>query len=191
MVDFVGYLDHITIDYSTGCPVISFRTEDKAVPEHMEQYKEQKLVVSTQKWRRRRSLDANAYFHTLCRKLAQKLKISEPECKNLMLRRYGQLVVTEENKLVDFIAKDSMSDDIDRWEKLHLMPTPDTQVMANGEIYRKFYLLKGSHELDSKEMSVLIDGLVEECKLQGIKTETPDVIEKMKQLWKYKEENDE
>lgn len=42
----------------------------------------------------------------------------------------------------------------------------------------------GSSTYDSKEMSRLIDSIVEDCKLQGIPTDTPEQIEKYKEMWK-------
>lgn len=42
---------------------------------------------------------------------------------------------------------------------------------------------KGSSLYNTKEMSLLIDGVVRECKELGIETETPDEIERMKQEW--------
>lgn len=42
----------------------------------------------------------------------------------------------------------------------------------------------GSSVYDTKEMSHLIDMIVEDCKALGIPTETPEEIERIKQLWK-------
>ena len=46
------------------------------------------LDIRIKKYRQRRSLDANAYFHVLVDKLADKLGISKPRCKNLMIGRW-------------------------------------------------------------------------------------------------------
>lgn len=46
-------------------------------------------------------------------------------------------------------------------------------------MYRTYLMLRGSHTYDTKEMSVLINGLVEECKEQGIETLTPDELRRM------------
>ena len=50
--------------------------------------------------------------------------------------------------------------------------------------------LKGSSEMDSKEMSTLINGIVSECKELGIETITPNDIERMVQQWGVKRKND-
>ena len=40
-------------------------------------------------------------------------------------------------------------------------------------------MLRGSSDYDTKEMSVLINGLVEECKEQGIETIPPDELRRI------------
>ena len=54
---------------------------------------------------------------------------------------------------------------------------------------RAYIAVKCSHLYDSKEMSDLIDGTVEEAKSLGIETATPEEIERMKLLWKNVKEN--
>ena len=42
----------------------------------------------------------------------------------------------------------------------------------------------GSSVYDSKEMSKLVDNIVEECKTQNIETMTPAELEILKEAWK-------
>ena len=77
-------------------------------------------------------------------------------------------------------------DDNIPWQKLdniHLRPTAFTKVLDNGRLYRVYYVMRGSHTYDTKEMSRLIDGTVSEAKELGIETMTPNEIERMKQQW--------
>ena len=46
-------------------------------------------------------------------------------------------------------------------------------------MYRTYTVLAGSSTYDTKEMSELINGLVSECKEQGIETLTPDELARM------------
>jgi hypothetical protein len=50
-------------------------------------------------------------------------------------------------------------------------------------MYRTYLLLKGSHELNSKEFSILLDGIIADCKEQNIEVLPPAEIEKMKKMW--------
>ena len=44
-------------------------------------------------------------------------------------------------------------------------------------------LYYGSSVYDSKQMSLLLENLIQDCKALGIQTESPDAIAKMKSLW--------
>jgi hypothetical protein len=54
----------------------------------------------------------------------------------------------------------------------------------NGKEFTHYKVYKGSSEFDTREMSIFIDGIVQECKNVGIETMTPDEILKMESLWK-------
>ena len=62
----------------------------------------------------------------------------------------------------------------------HLKPTSQVRVGAKGVKYRTYVFLKGSHSLSTEEMSVLLDGAVQEAKEQGIETLRPSELEAMK-----------
>ena len=51
-------------------------------------------------------------------------------------------------------------------------------------MYRSYIMLKGSSVYDVKEMSVLIDGIVNECKGVGIETIPPDELQRMMAAYK-------
>ena len=140
--------------------------------------------VSIKKARKKRSLDANGYYWQLSGKLAEVLKVSKPRLHNTLLRRYGQLEIVE-GRAVYIILPDTeeVEKKVDEDEVLHLRPTAQVKEGKGGLMYRTYMLLKGTHDYNTKEMSVLIDGLVSECKEAGIETATPEEIERMKQLY--------
>jgi hypothetical protein len=48
-----------------------------------------------------------------------------------------------------------------------------------------FYkIFRGSSTYDTKEMSILIDGIVTECKELGIETLPPEEVKRMLEMWK-------
>ena len=55
--------------------------------------------------------------------------------------------------------------------------------MDNGKLYRVYVVMRGSHTYDTKEMSRLIDGTVQEAKEHGIETLPPDELERMMSTW--------
>ena len=144
----------------------------------------EKVDVSIKKARKKRSLDANGYYWRLSGKLAEALKISKPMMHNHLLRRYGQLEILE-GQAVYIVLPDTeeVEKRVDEDEALHLRPTSQIKEGKGGVMYRTYMLLRGSHEYNTKEMSILIDGLVSECKEAGIETATPEQIEQMKRLY--------
>ena len=61
-----------------------------------------------------------------------------------------------------------------------MKPTSEVKVGSDGSPYRTYILMRGSHQYNSKEMSVLIDGLVSECKEHNIETLTPEELARLR-----------
>jgi hypothetical protein len=141
---------------------------------------ERDKVFTISEFRRKRSLNANAYFHVLVDKLAEKMRLSHTEVHNMMIADYGRV----DEELSNIIMDDEIP-----WEKvqaMHLRPTKHTQVLDNGKLYRVYLVMRGSHTYNSLEMAHLIDGTVQEAKQHGIETMTPAEIERMTSLWRAK-----
>ena len=156
--------------------------------EHLENgYEELKdvelLDIRIKKYRRRRSLDANAYFHVLVDKLADRLGISKPRCKNLMIGRYGQPFYIDESETVEAVIKTNIPvSQMMEGESSHCMPCGSKTEDGKELVFYKIF--RGSSTYDTKEMSLLIDGTVSECKEQGIETLPPEELERMLAKWK-------
>lgn len=50
---------------------------------------------------------------------------------------------------------------------------------VEGREFTHYKVYKGSSEFDSREMSILLDGIIQEAKAQGIETITPAEKERM------------
>lgn len=140
------------------------------------------LRLELTQWRERRSLNANAYFHVLCGKIAERAAESLTEAKNQLVSDYGTLERLESGKVMTI----TMLDEID-WRKvegMHLHPTQAIKEMEDGRLYRAYLVMKPTHLLDTKEMAQLIDGTIREAQELGIETLTPAELERMKQSWK-------
>lgn len=131
-----------------------------------------KLSISLSKWRNKRSLDANAYMWVLLQKLAEYLKTDKDSLYLIMLRRYG--------RFTHIIVRPEMVEDVQKeWRASEVL----SPVMVNGAEGIQIRCYFGSHTYDTKQMSVLIDGIVSECKECGIETATPDELKRMKEQW--------
>ena len=126
-------------------------------------------VVEIKRHRKRRSLDQNAMYWSILGQIAKALRISDNRAHNLMLRRYGA-VETIDGKTVKLVLPDTdeAAQRADEAESYHIKPTSQVKVGTDGINYRTYLLLKGSHEMDTSEMTRLIDGVMDEAKGMGL-----------------------
>ena len=176
-MEAMGRLRGITRDLVSGEYVVSFGILRQP---NLDDIKDCDLDITAKKHREKRSLNANAYFHVLCGKLADKLRLSKPRCKNLLIGRYGQQDFLDDGTpiiLKTNIAVETMLEQ----ETLHCIPCGAK--VENGAEVNFYKVMRPSHTYNNLEMSILIDGTVDECKGQGIETLTPAELERMINAW--------
>lgn len=179
-MDFSGHFDSLMVDLLAGKQkaVLMLNEDARGAFDSLKDFP---LSITIKKYRKKRSLNANAYFHVLVGKLADTLGTSKAYMKNTLLQKYGQLAI-ENDSIVPLIIRDDI--DMMEREEIHVRPTDKTRIMDDGKAYRVYLLLRGSHTYNTAEMSSLIDGTVQDAKEQGIETATPDELERMKQQWR-------
>ena len=143
------------------------------------------LDITAKPHREKRSLNANAYFHKLVTLIAEKLGASLQEIKNRLIREYGQFEYIGES-IPTYLIKAEYQDAIMNKEGVHFCPVGYAH--EGGNDYVKMAVMRGSHTYDTKEMSRLIDGTVEEAKELGIETLPPEQIERMVSAWRNTKE---
>lgn len=126
-------------------------------------------------YRKRRSLDANAYFHVLVDKIAKTVKKSADEVKVQMVYDYGTIARDDKGLKAGFKALKEIP--ITQYFKY---AKPIGECIENGKVFVKYLIYKETHTLDSAEMATLIDGAIEEAKQLGIETLTPVELENLK-----------
>ena len=126
-----------------------------------------RFEVSEETYKKRRSMTQNAYYWVMLNKLAAKLRMSDSELHKNMLRDYG---VCDVFSILDSIP-------IDGYFKYYDVIGHG---YVNGRRFKHVKVYKGSSHMDSKEFSRLIDGMREECVLQGIDVMTPKEIAEMR-----------
>ena len=117
----------------------------------------------------KRSLTANAYYWSLLNQLASVMRIDNKECHFLMLIRYGKYEVVSLRSDVSIHGYFKYYEVIGKG-------------FVNGKEFTHYKIYKGSSQMDSKEFSVLLDGLISECDEAGIPTLTPDEVAKLKYI---------
>ena len=119
----------------------------------------------------KRSLNANAYAWVLITKISNVLRTSKEEIYFLMLKRYGV------SEVVSIISNIDVTGYFKYYEEFG-------RSVLNNKEFTHYKIFKGSSEYNTKEMSVLIDGIVSEAKLLNIETMTPEQLALLKQEWK-------
>lgn len=107
--------------------------------------------------RKKRSNNANSYCWLLCTKIAEVLNSTKDEIYLHELKRYGQVLLIS-------VPKGKRPDGYFKYYEYE-----GRRLLNNVQL--DFYkVFKGSSEYDSKEMSVLINGIVEDAKELDIET---------------------
>lgn len=168
-------VDHLLL--AGGRQRLTIETEDDFRGEY-DRLHEKEISAEIKVYRKPRSMDANAYFHVLVNKIATALGSSDEEVKKQLVIKYGTLETDEDGNA--YGAMLPASADIDRFY-------PYTRcyktVEQNGKAYNCFLFYKRTRDMDSAEMSHLIDGTVSEAKALDIETLPPDELRSMEDLW--------
>lgn len=172
-MEFTGKLQNVSRDWQTGQWNITFTmNEASAINEVNNIQSCEKLSIKAVKHRNKRSLDANAYCWVILQKIAEVLHQDKWNVYLEMLGKYG--VFTH------IIVKPNVVDKVkEEWRTVKELG----EVNVNGVTGIQLQCYFGSSTYNTKEMSVLIDGIVYEAKELGIETLPPDELERMKIEW--------
>lgn len=137
------------------------------------------LEIEISKQKKKRSLDANAYFHVLVSKIAEAMNLGEDETKIKMVLEYGSIMRDENGDKVGFKLPASVNvNSIYKYAKWF------DERIENGHKFNCYIIYEHTHKLDSKQMARLIDGTIYEAKELGIETMTPAELAQLKSSWK-------
>lgn len=180
-MEFIGSIKGITVDYMTNETVVTVTTAKKPA-EIQQQLLEVKDKICDCKFSihyEKKSRNANAYFHVLNSKLAEKLEVSFSYMKNYLIYQYGQPLHNAEGECIEI---------------LNTLPAEimhEQEELKYGDIYVHFWacgsegdltlykVYRGVRSYNTKEMARLIDGAVFEAKQQGIEVKSPEEVQRM------------
>jgi len=131
--------------------------------------------IEIKKWFNKRSLKSNDYAWLLISEMADKYTIndvvvSKDKVYLDMLKSYGQSTFVKFQKEV-------------KPEQYGIKYFDIVQEDTKGKTYKVY---KGSSEFDSREMTIFVKGIVQECEDLGIETITPAELEQLNKM-SYKE----
>ena len=179
MYDLTGNLTNIAISYATGKPVLSVEVnEDKSTLFQMfdELKTAEKLTIKIGRFKKKRSLDANAYCWTLISHLAERLNIPKTDIYRNAIKEIGgnSDTVCVQDKAVQSLC--------DGWQHNGIGWQTDT-FPSKIDGCTNVVLYYGSSTYDTAQMSRLINIIVEECKAQGIETKSKEEVDSLLGQW--------
>jgi hypothetical protein len=175
-----GKFKTASMDVVNNKSVVEFEVEGcnlTALSQELQQMGE--LSIDIKRHRNKRSLDANAYFWVLVDKLSEVTGYKKTEIYRNAIKDIGGVsdVVCIQDKAVSHLCE--------AWCKGSLGRQVDI-TSSKVEGCQNVILYYGSSEYDTKQMSMLIDSIVQDCKAVGVETMTPDELAKLKAAWKGK-----
>ena len=119
----------------------------------------EKLDISAKKHREKRSLNANGLLWKCIGDIAGALRADKWQVYLTMLKRYGKFTyIVVKEKAVEAVKN--------QWRECEVIG----EVTVNGQKAVQMLCYFGSSTLDSKEFSVLLDGVISEMKEMGLET---------------------
>lgn len=117
--------------------------------------------------KKHRSLSQNSYCWSLIVQIASSVRKSKEEVYQQMLKDYGV------SEIVSMLSSINPKGFFKYYEVVG-------NSMLNGKEFTHYKIFKGSSEYDTKEMSILIDGVIQEAENLGIPTMSKEEIEKLR-----------
>lgn len=171
-----GKMIDLLVDYKTNKPRLTLEVDEKQEAFNgWDELHDERLAIEIKKYHPKRSKNANSYCWELIGQLAQKLGIPADEIYREAIRKMGTFQMV-------FVRDEGVEALKSAWESQGLGWICETY---NSSIdgYCDARLWYGSSHYDSAEMARLIEYIVDECKLQGISTETPEELARMTEEW--------
>ena len=172
MYELSGKIQGLAQDFGTRRVTLMLTVNEDAAAKNLydDLHEADKLSIKIDKYREKRSLNANAYAWKLLTEIANIVRSSKDEVYLEMLKRYGQ------SEIISVLAHIPIGEYVKYCEEAG-------ESKLNGKLFKHYKVYKGSSEFDSREMSIFLDGVVSEAKEMGIQTMTPDEVARLKAIW--------
>lgn len=134
-------------------------------------------TCEVREYRRKRSLDANAYFWVLCDKLAEATNQPKEAVYREAIRDIGGNSET-------VCVKREAAEKLKKGWSLHGLGWVTDTLPSKLPGCVNMVLYQGSSTYDTAQMSRLIDNIVQDCKAVGVETMTPEELDRLKEGWR-------
>ena len=171
-MEFTGNLKGIQTDWASGETIISFTVNEKAELCEVDKLKEKKLSIKAVQYRDKRSSDANGLLWHCIGEIASVLRADKWEIYLQMLKRYGKYTYI----CVKPAAVESVKA---QWRECEEIGKID----INGTEAVQMLCYFGSSTYDTKEFSVLLDGVISEMREIGLQPPASEEMKRALEQW--------
>lgn len=150
-MEFAGEIRNISTDWASGETQITFSVRDKAALIEADSLRDSVLSIKADKYRKKRTTNANALMWTMIGQIANKLNADKWEIYLRMLKRYGQYTyICVKPRVVEAMKL--------QWRECEVLG----DIEINGEKAVQMLCYFGSSTYNTQEFSKLLEGIKEE-----------------------------
>ena len=187
--ELTGRIVGLSEDYATGKALMTIEINEKSTAKAVfnEFNDTAKLSVKVSRYREKRSLNANSYCWVLCSLLSEKMSSSKVKYTKEDIYKNA---IKELNIYRDFTLPTQEAYTLQKaWEMLGtgwVTEQVDYSEDGSNVVIRCYY---GSSQYNTKQMSRLIDNLVQDCRAVGIDTMPQNEIDSLCMEWENEKTN--
>ncbi len=163
-MEFKAELNKIPLKVEDGSYILSFNlgNDPHIAYEIYEQYMKAPVKVKIEKYRGKRSNEANRMFWSCITKLAEALHMSNEEMYLRELKRYGQIVPL-------LVKAEVLPELRKKWRTTEIISERIDE--SSGDKYYEINCYTGSSEYNTKQFARLLSGVLEDMRDLGLDTE--------------------
>lgn len=167
-MNLIGKIKEVSQDWVSHKWNVTFEVNELPTAEVQALQQEGKLNIDVKKYRKRRSLNANGLLWLCIGQIASELKANKWDVYLQMLKRYG--------KYTYICVKPSVVEAVKmQWRECEEIGEID----INGQKSVQMLCYFGSSTYNTKEFSVLLDGVISEMKEMELRTPSQTEIERI------------
>ena len=175
-MECTGRIKDISLDWKTNQINLSLSIFEKNAISEIDKLKDdEKLSIKIVKYRKKRSLDANGLLWHCLGQIASSLQADKWDIYLQMLKRYG--------KYTYICVKPNMVDSVrSQWRETEVVG----DVNINGSEAVQMLCYFGSSTYNTKEFSVLLDGVISEMHEMGLEVPPSTEMKRALEEWERK-----
>lgn len=181
--ELTGKISGVSFSYTNGKPLVTFELNEKRsamdMVDTLREY--DKLAIRIDRYKAKRSLDANAYAWVLIGKIAEKTNVPTNEVYRAAIKEVGG------NYDVVCIKDEALEKLRSAWHKNGIGWQTAT-LPSRIEGCTNVILYYGSSTYDVSQMGRLITNLQQDCSALGIEVKSPEEVESLLNSWRSKYE---